>query len=73
MTIKGEDKFKINSTSFSISPSKEGYTLAYSANGEEFTNYEEATPAGENCLVVNCPFGVWYKCVGNKTDVKVVF
>lgn len=73
MTVKAEAVFRVNATSFGVSPSNEGYTLNYSANGTDWTAYKDATPADENLAVVNVPFGMWYKLVGNNTDVKVVF
>lgn len=73
MTVKAEAIFRVNATSFAVSPSKEGYTLNYSANGTDWTAYKDATPANENLVVTNVPFGMWYKLVGNNSDLKINF
>ena len=38
--VKGEQPFQILAHSFAVTPSSEGYTLNYSANGEEYTAWE---------------------------------
>ena len=73
MTVKAEAIFRVNATAFAVSPSKEGYTLNSSANGTEWTAYKDATPANENLVVTNVPFGMQYKLVGNKSDLKITF
>lgn len=73
MIVKAEAIFRVNATAFAVSPSKEGYTLNYSANDTEWTAYKDATPANENLVVTNVPFGMQYKLVGNKSDVKITF
>ena len=73
MTISKEQPFKVNATSFAISPSAEGYTLNYSANGEDWTAWEKATPANENCIVNGCAYGMYYKLVGNDSEVRIQF
>lgn len=73
LTINGEAAFQVLSHSFSVSPSSEGYTLQYSANGTEWTDYDEPVPADENLVVVNCAFGQYIKLSGNNSEVTVIY
>ena len=57
---------------FIVGPSANGYTLAYSADGVNFTEYTEATRAGENLIVNGVPQYAWCKLVGNEGEVDVI-
>ena len=72
-TISGEAQFQVLAHSFSVSPSEEGYTLNYSADGKSFTAWEDATPANETLFVVNVPKMAYFKLVGNGSDVVINF
>lgn len=69
--ITGEQSFQVLATSFAISPSAEGYTLNYSANGVEYTAWEEATPANEVLVVNGVAKLMYFKLVGNASDVDI--
>ena len=69
--INGEEQFQVLVSSMIISPSNEGYTLNYSADGAYFTAWSEATPAGENCIVNGIADGTYFKLVGNQSEVVV--
>ena len=71
MIVKNEQVFSVPVGDFSISPSNEGYTLAYSVKGDVFTNYETSVPANENLVVTAFPKFLKYKLVGNASDVEV--
>ena len=74
--INGEATFKVTSVNglFAIGPSSSGYTLNYSADGENFTAWDEATAANENVVVANAPFGMVFKLSGNTdTEVTVIW
>lgn len=71
--ITGEQPFQVLATSFAISPSAEGYTLNYSANGVEYTAWEEATPANETLVVNGVAKLMYFKLVGNQSDVEINF
>lgn len=73
MIISGEQPFSVLGHSFMVSPSKEQYTLSYSANGVDYTDYEEATPANENLSVYDIPSSCYFKLKGNKSDVVVSY
>lgn len=69
--IHGGEGFQVLAHSFSVSPSSEGYTLAYSADGINFTEYTDATPADENLIVNGVAKGMWFQLVGNASDVVI--
>ena len=71
--ISGEAAFQVLSHSFTVSPSSEGYTLNYSADGLNWTAYTEATPANENLIVNGIAFGQYIKLVGNNSEVQIVY
>ena len=72
ITVHGENSFIVLTDQMMIGPSEGGYTLAYSADNETFTEYEESTPAGENCLVNGTMRYSYWKLVGNTGDVTVI-
>lgn len=52
MLIQDEQIFSVPTNSFAVGGTEAGYTLAYSADGLTYTNYDKETPANET-LVVN--------------------
>lgn len=73
LKITGEAPFQVLAHSFAISPSTEGYTLNYSANGVQYTPWEEATPANENLVVNGVAKMMYFKLVGNASDVDITY
>lgn len=73
LRIQGENAFQILSHSFAVSPSTNGYTLQYSANGEEFTDWEEATPANETLVVNGLAKFMFFKLKGNSGYVDIQY
>lgn len=71
--IQGETPFQVNAHSFSVSPSSEGYTLNYSANGVDYTAYTDSTPSNENLIVNGIAKGMYFKLVGNNSLVDVAY
>jgi hypothetical protein len=69
--VKGENSFQVMKQSFAVSPSNEEYVLHYSADGMSFTAWEEATPANETLVVNGHPEGMFFKLIGNNTDVII--
>ena len=69
--IIGEEPFETLKGGFSVSASNSGYTLAYSADGRHYTLVDDATPAGEECMVICPPATVYYKLVGNTDTVTI--
>ena len=71
--VSKEQSFKVLKNTFSVGETSNGYTLAYSVDDVNFTNYDKATPANE-VLIVNgvTPF-TFFKLVGNTDDdVKII-
>lgn len=71
--VEGETPFVIGARNFSIGYSASGYTLAYSVNGKDFTEWEDATPANEVCMVNGVTNGNTFKLVGNVGEVEILF
>lgn len=71
--ITGEQPFQILAHSFSVSPSTEGYTLNYSANGTDYTAWTEATPANETLVVNSIAKSMWFKLSGNNSEVSITY
>jgi hypothetical protein len=71
LEITGETPFQVLGHSFTVSPSSEGYTLNYSADGVSYTAYEESTPANENLIVNGIAWGQYIKLVGNNSKVII--
>lgn len=72
--VSGEAKFRAQRDQFAIAPTSAGYTIAYSANGEDFTNDTDAVvPANENLVYLGAMTYGWYKMVGNvDNDVEIL-
>lgn len=72
--VNKESKFSVDSNTFSVSPTSSGFTLNYSADGENFTAWSEPTPANENLIVNGCARGQVFKLVGNTDEnVRVIY
>lgn len=63
--INGAMPFKAPKERFCIGQTSSGYTLAYSVDGINFTNYSEATSAYKDVIVKNAIPGMWLKLSGN--------
>ena len=66
LSIDRDKPFQTGISSFCISPSTSEYVLWYSADGKNYTAWEEATPANEVLVVNAAPNGMYFKLVGNK-------
>ena len=73
ITVHGEQVFLAQRDQFAVAPSEGGYTVAYSADGVNFTNDTDAVvPAGENLVYLGAMTYGWYKLAGNQGDVDVL-
>lgn len=71
--VSGENSFKCLKNTFSVGATTQGYTLAYSADDVNFTNYTQPTPAGETLIVYGVTPYTFFKLSGNTdNDVNVV-
>lgn len=72
-TITGEQPFQVLAHSFALSPSAAGYTLQYSADGVNFSDWEEATPANETLVVNNIAKGMFFRLDGNASKIVITY
>lgn len=73
ITVHGEEVFRAQKSQFAVAPTSAGYTVAYSANGIDFTNDTEAVvPANENLVYLGSMQFGFYKLVGNADNVEVL-
>lgn len=72
--VSGEERFRAQKNQFAISPTTAGYTIAYSANGVDWTTDTDAVvPANENLVYLGAMQFGWYKMEGNSdNDVEVL-
>ena len=68
--ITGESPFQVMAETFCISPSNEGYTIQFSADGTSYTDLI-AVEAGVNKTVSEQAVGTYYKLVGNASEITV--
>lgn len=73
LKINGEKPFQILSHSFSVSPSESGYTLQYSANGIDYTDWSSSTPANDTLIVNGVAKGMFFKLKDNTSEVDIQF
>lgn len=73
ITVHGEEVFRAQKDQFAVAPTQGGYTVAYSANGVDFTNDTDAiVPSGENLVYLGAMTYGFYKLVGNTDNVEVL-
>lgn len=73
ITVHGEEVFRAQRDQFAVAPTSAGYTVAYSANGVDFTNDSDAqVPADENLVYLGAMTYGFYKLVGNEDNVEVL-
>lgn len=68
--VNGEQPFQVLTSSFSISPSNEGYTLQISADGRQYSNLF-TVGAGVTRLVTGVAANSYYRLLGNQSEVIV--
>lgn len=70
--INGEQPFQIMAHSFSVY-SDSSYTLNFSADGENYTAWDEATPAGETLIVNGIAKNMYFYLDGNSGDAVITY
>lgn len=69
VSVKKEEIFRAQKSSFAVAPTSAGYTLAYSADGISFENDTDAVvPANETLMYIGAVPYAFYKLVGNVDD-----
>lgn len=72
LKISGEQHFQVGAPLFAIGPSTSGYTLYYSADGVNFTPWDEGTLADTTQVVANAAAGMFFYLYGNSDDNIVI-
>lgn len=70
--INGEQPFQIPAHSFSVGYTDDGYTLEYSADGNNYTAWTAATPSDEVLVVNGVGKNMWFKLSGNTTTATTI-
>ena len=73
INVHGEAPFQVLAHSFSVSHAETSYTLEYSADGYDYTEWEESTPANETLFCVDIPKNAFFRLKGNTGDVVVTY
>lgn len=73
MIVQGSKPFSVVAHSLAISPSAQGYTLQYSADGIGWTSYPDAIPANEVLVINGMPRNIMLKCEGNTDDLTITY
>lgn len=71
--VYADKPFQVSAKGFALSPSSTGYDLYYSADGINYTKWEETIPANETLIVTGTVNGVFYKCVGNSDELTLTY
>ena len=70
--VNKEEIFNSYGPTMAISSTESGYTLAYSVDGVNWSQYKDTIPAGENCVVTDLVNGMFFKLIGNTSDEVVI-
>ena len=74
MTVNGQDPFIAPAPRFAIGQTSAGFTLEYSVDGENFTEWDEATDASTDVVVSNAVPGMFMRLKGNAdSGVEVMY
>lgn len=71
--VSDTNPFQVPAENFGIGATSGGFTLQYSADGETWTSWSQATPANENTIVCNAPKNFNWRLNGNSGDVWVAY
>ena len=71
--VHAETPFQVLAHSFAVSHAETSYTLEYSADGYDYTEWEESTPANETLFVVDIPKMTYFRLKGNTGDVVITY
>ena len=71
--IQGEQPFQVDAHSFSVSPSNDNYYLEYSADGVNYTQYEEQVESGDTLIVNGVAYNQFIRLSGNNSEVTIIW
>lgn len=66
--VNKEEVFRSSGNKVAIAATSSGYTLQFSVDGNDFDDYQDAVPAGENLIVTDVISGMFFKLSGNADD-----
>lgn len=73
MLVQGEQIFTVPANSFAVGGTASGFTLAYSADGLTYTEWEKETPANETLVVNGVAKGMRFKLLNNTGETYIQF
>lgn len=71
--LSGENPIQILSHSVAVSPTTNGYTFQYSADGVNYNSWSAATPANEILVVNHLAYGMFIRLSGNTESVTITY
>ena len=66
--VNKEEVFRSSGNKVAIAATTSGYTLQYSVDGNDFDDYKEPVPGGENLIITDVVSGMFFKLAGNTDD-----
>lgn len=66
--VNKEEVFRSSGNKVAIAATSSGYTLQFSVDGNDYDDYQDAVPAGENLIVTDVISGMFFKLSGNADD-----
>ena len=66
--VNKEEVFRSSGNTVAIAATSSGYTLQFSVDGNDFDDYQDAVPAGENLIITDVVSGMFFKLSGNTDD-----
>ena len=70
--VNKETPFVVPAERFCIGQTSSGYTLQYSADGVNYTSWDEPCDANKDVIVTNAVPGIYMKLSGNVDDKVTV-
>ena len=70
--ISGEEVFRCYGKTMAVAATSADYTLRFSVDGENWTDYAETIPAGENLIVNDLVQGIYLQLSGNTNDNLII-
>lgn len=66
--VNKEEVFRSSGNTVAIAATSSGYTLQFSVDGNDFDDYQDAVPAGDNLIITDVVSGMFFKLSGNTDD-----
>lgn len=72
IVISKDEIFRSYGKSMAVAATFEGYTLKYSVDGENWSQYQQSIPANENLIVHDLVQGIYLQLAGNVNDNLII-